>query len=70
MAIIPQRRLFGWDQIEGLGDLERLRLVIEYMPDEVLMRRALNPEVLRKNGKNFFSDPANADVHYVFRVSF
>ena len=39
MAIIPQRRLFGWEQIENLGDLERLRLVIEYMPDEALMRR-------------------------------
>lgn len=39
MAIIPQKRLFGWEQIERLGDLERLRLVIEYMPDEALMRR-------------------------------
>jgi transposase len=39
MAIIPQPRLFGWEQIEGLGDLERLRLVIEYMPDEELMQQ-------------------------------
>lgn len=39
MAIIPQPRLFGWEQIEGLGDLERLRLVIEYTPDKKLMRR-------------------------------
>lgn len=38
MAIIPQQKLFGWEQIEGLGDLERLRLVISYMPDEELMR--------------------------------
>jgi hypothetical protein len=34
MAIIPQMRLFGWEEIEQLEDLERLRLVLEYMPDE------------------------------------
>ena len=39
MAIIPQQRLFGWDEIEILGDLDRLRLVLKYMPDEMLMRR-------------------------------
>ena len=38
MAIIPQKRLFGWEEIEELGDLERLRLVLEHMPDEELMR--------------------------------
>lgn len=43
MAIIPQLSLFAWEEIEELGDLERLRLVIEYMPDEQLMR------VLEKN---------------------
>lgn len=37
MAIIPQQRLFGWEEIEGLGDLDRLRLVRDYMPDEKLM---------------------------------
>ena len=39
MAIIPQLRLFGWREIEELGDLERLSLVLEYMPDEKLMRQ-------------------------------
>jgi len=39
MAIIPQIRIFGWEEIEELGDLERLRLVLEYMPDEELMRQ-------------------------------
>ena len=39
MAIIPQLRLFGWKEIEELGDLERLRLVLEHMPDEKLMRQ-------------------------------
>lgn len=38
MAIIPQMKLFEWNEIEQLGDLERLRLVLNYMPDETLMR--------------------------------
>jgi hypothetical protein len=38
MAIIAQKRLFGWEEIEELGDLQRLRLVLEYLPDEKLMR--------------------------------
>lgn len=37
MAIIPQLKLFGWDEIEQFGDLERLRLVLNHMPDEELM---------------------------------
>ncbi len=43
MAIIAQKQLFGWEEIEALGDLERLRLVLEYLPDEPLM------EVLEKH---------------------
>ena len=39
IAILPQQRLFGWDEIENLGDLDRLRLVLKHMPDEMLMRR-------------------------------
>lgn len=39
MAIIPQARLFGWQEIDELGDLERLRLVLDYLPDEELMRQ-------------------------------
>ncbi|HUX47450.1 MAG TPA: transposase, partial [Desulfosporosinus sp.] len=49
MAIIPQLRLFGWNEIEQLGDLERLRLVLEYMPDEDLMRLL---EEKRGNGRD------------------
>jgi len=37
MAIIPQRGLFRWEEVEGLGDLERLRLVLSALPDEPLM---------------------------------
>ena len=38
MAIIPQKTLFVWeDDVEILGDLERLNLALEIMPDEKLM---------------------------------
>jgi len=39
MAKIAQRELFSWKEIEDLGDLERLKLVLEYLPDEALMQR-------------------------------
>jgi hypothetical protein len=38
MAIIAQKRLFGWEEIEELGDLKRLKLVLEHLPDERLMK--------------------------------
>ena len=38
MAIITQKKLFGWKEVEELGDLERLYLVLNYLPDEKLMR--------------------------------
>jgi len=38
MAIIPQTRLFGWEDVENLGELRRLELVLGAMPDEGLMR--------------------------------
>jgi len=38
MAIIPQRQLFSWKEIENLGDLQRLQLVLKYLPDEPMMR--------------------------------
>jgi len=50
MAIIPQISLFRWeDDIESLGDLERLKLVLDYLPDEELMQ-ILERE--RKNGRD------------------
>ena len=36
---ITQKTLFGWKDIEELGDLERLNLVIKTIPDEELMQR-------------------------------
>jgi len=37
VAIIAQKPIFGWDEIEGLADLRRLRLVLDSLPDEALM---------------------------------
>ena len=49
MATITQREIFSWKEIEKLGDLERLRLVLEYLPDEQLM---LKMEGLRGKGRD------------------
>ncbi|MFQ5868140.1 MAG: transposase [bacterium] len=38
MAIIMQQNLFSWQDVEELGDLERLKLVIETMPDGDLIQ--------------------------------
>ncbi len=48
MAIIPQTRLFSWEDVENLGELKRLRLVLEAPPDELFMRH-LEPD--RANGR-------------------
>jgi len=39
MAIIPQKQLFGWQEVEELGDLQRLLLVLNYLPDEELIEK-------------------------------
>jgi hypothetical protein len=49
MAMIPQSPLFSWEEIEDLRDLERLRLVLEWLPDEPLMRHL---EADRGRGRN------------------
>ena len=49
MAIIAQQNLFGWEEIENLGDLERLKCVIETLPDETLMQKL---ERERGRGRN------------------
>lgn len=49
MASIPELYLFSWKNCEELGDLERLQLVLNYMPDEKLM---LALREIRGNGRN------------------
>jgi len=39
MAIIPEKQLFCWRDIEKLDDLQRLGLVLDNLPDERLMKR-------------------------------
>jgi hypothetical protein len=55
MASVYQRYLISWNEIQELGDLERLRLVIEHIPDQPLMSKLGN---LRGNGRN--SNPITA----------
>lgn len=41
MSILPhreQKSLFSWEDCEALGDLQRLKLALEHMPDELLMQ--------------------------------
>ena len=59
MAIIPQKQLFQWEEVETLGDLERLNLVLKYLPDEDLMQTL---ERERGNGR--------LDVSYGFEQHF
>ena len=49
MAIIHQQQLFSWKDVENLGDLERLRLVLSALPDEPLMQKL---ESERGNGRD------------------
>ncbi len=37
MAIIPQPDLFSWDQVDASSEMDRLRWVLDAMPDEPLM---------------------------------
>ena len=39
MAIIPQLSIFSWNEIDSLGDLKRLQLVLTSLPDEALLLR-------------------------------
>ena len=38
MAKIIQQKIFSWKDVEGGGELERLKMVIEAMPDDELMK--------------------------------
>ena len=53
MAIIQELNLFSWkdfqNDLQNLGDLERLKLVIETLPDAKLIRTL---QLLRGNGRN------------------
>lgn len=37
MSIVAQISMFSWDEIEKIGDLERLRILVDHLPDESLL---------------------------------
>lgn len=49
MAIIPQIEIFDFIKCEDLGDLNKLKLVLENLPDEKLVRKL---EEKRGNGRD------------------
>ncbi len=49
MAINRRPSLFSWRSVESRSDLDRLRLVLETLPDEELMKRL---EAKRGRGRN------------------
>ena len=49
MAIIQQKTLFSWEKLEIKSDLEILKLVLENLPDEKIMRELENK---RGKGRN------------------
>ena len=49
MAIIAQKKIFSWEEVDELGDLDRLPLVLKSLPDEALMQAM---EVARGNGRD------------------
>ncbi len=38
MAMIPQMKLFSWEEVQPPDDWERFQLVVDTIPDEPLMR--------------------------------
>lgn len=49
MAVVPQGHLFSWRDVDAASDLDRLRLVLQAIPDEGLMERL---EERRGRGRN------------------
>ena len=61
MAIVQEPELFSWKEIECLGDLERLKLIIDHMPDEPLIRLL---EKIRGQGSNNYHISAVSTLEY------
>jgi hypothetical protein len=60
MATIAQHHLFSWDSVDELPDLARIRLVLESMPDELLVQKL---EERRGKGRDDF--PVRAMLNLV-----
>lgn len=55
MAHVAQARLFSWVDVEAHSDLDRLSLVLEYLPDAELIRAL---EAMRAKGRDDYPVPA------------
>ena len=51
MAIVPQKNLFSWRDIEVQSDMDRLNLVLENFPDGQIIQYL---DVIRGNGRDDF----------------
>ena len=49
MGIIAQKSIFCWKDLENIGDLQRLKYVLENIPDTKLIKRL---HELRDKGRN------------------
>lgn len=49
MAILPEKKLFGYKEVQELGDLKRLQLVLDNLDDEFLIKKL---EKNRKYGRD------------------
>jgi hypothetical protein len=49
MAAIAQTNLFSWDALDARSDLERLKLVLDHLPDERVVQYL---EVMRRHGRD------------------
>jgi len=63
MASIPQSSLFRWQEIEDLRDLERLRLVLGYLPDEPQMLSWMSPPIAKCPSQLFKPPTPPQSVH-------
>lgn len=62
MNNISQISIFDYNEIENLGDLERLKMCLENIEDELLCRTI---EKERKNGRNDYLVRTRLNLIYV-----
>lgn len=65
MNNISQISIFDYNEIENLGDLERLKMCLENIEDELLCRTI---EKERKNGRNDYLVRTMLNLIYVMKI--
>lgn len=64
MAKILQQNIFSWQEVNAKSDLDRLRLVLEYLPDERLMEKL---ELMRGQGLRRLSCESCVECNNILR---